>query len=391
VRSDVVIVGYRLNAKEPAAKALERILKLAPDEARRVARSFPARVASGLPNERAEALAEALRDAGAQVQLEAHANEPTTEPPAERIARAVATQLPVPSQVSRRAEASDTSGSYRLGDFEPSVVAKLPTEESAPRPAPSRSPGEELALDFPLGADLGIGLDLDVPARGGSRDMPLAASAAEHNTLDGFDDFEPAAKLPVVEEQAFRAVQHRPRAPEPRRSLPPSATQRIKRAVGRGVLAWLPSLAMLATLSAGSVFAVGYALDPGDAVGAIRREAADRAFAATLPGTAAEGPREKLHPLLRAAPQAIRSPLAAILRARLGGVHALPLSFDSGGGHADCILVERAVLRDNPGPLFETGQRVEPPGDILQQLREHQRAFRASTRDGDVEPLCLRP
>jgi hypothetical protein len=71
VQSDVVIVGYRLNAKEPAQKALERILGLTPDAARALARSFPAVVVQGAANDNAERIRDQLESAGATVELRA--------------------------------------------------------------------------------------------------------------------------------------------------------------------------------------------------------------------------------------------------------------------------------------------------------------------------------
>ncbi len=69
VQSDVVITGYRLNAKEPAQKALERILGMSPEAARTMARSFPAVVVQGAANDNAERIRAQLEHAGALVEL----------------------------------------------------------------------------------------------------------------------------------------------------------------------------------------------------------------------------------------------------------------------------------------------------------------------------------
>jgi hypothetical protein len=71
VQSDVVITGYRLNAKEPAQRALERILGLTPDAARLLARSFPAVVLEGAANDNALRIRDQLESAGALVELRA--------------------------------------------------------------------------------------------------------------------------------------------------------------------------------------------------------------------------------------------------------------------------------------------------------------------------------
>ncbi|HVZ32726.1 MAG TPA: hypothetical protein VG963_09890, partial [Polyangiaceae bacterium] len=66
---DVVMVGYRLNAKEPAAKALERILGLPPEVARRLARAFPVTVVEGASDTDAARIRTELEAAGALVEL----------------------------------------------------------------------------------------------------------------------------------------------------------------------------------------------------------------------------------------------------------------------------------------------------------------------------------
>ena len=152
---------------------------------------------------------------------------------------------------------------------------------------------------------------------------------------------------------------------------PLEATERARRAVASTLGAWLPSLLLLSALTVGSLLAVGYALDPDDAVGALRRESEARIRAARgAVGGAAEPERDarkSLHPLLQAAPAGVRAPLAAILRARIAGLHQVPVSFVlASGAHADCLLVEQ---RDAPNDerfvaLRETGSTVTPPAHV---------------------------
>lgn len=66
-----MITGYRPNAREPAQRALERILGLTPDAARSLARSLPAVVVQGAANDNAERIRAALENAGALVELRA--------------------------------------------------------------------------------------------------------------------------------------------------------------------------------------------------------------------------------------------------------------------------------------------------------------------------------
>ena len=117
MRSDVVIVGYRLNAREPAAKALERILGLASADARQLARGFPALVARDLAATEAEALKAELQAAGAQVELRPH----------------LATMGAAPrGQPARAAHAAPLASSHYTGAAA-AAHARLPEPDYAPR------------------------------------------------------------------------------------------------------------------------------------------------------------------------------------------------------------------------------------------------------------------
>ena len=412
MRSDVVIVGYRLNAKEPAAKALERILGLAAEEARALARTFPAVVARAVPQERAEQLADALRTAGAQVDLrdagEAEARAPRASTAAQPALPPVRS-IPLPVSAARPPSAvapTEASGSYMLGDFGfegargPAAHATAPGSASvapAAPAAPARAPREDIAFDLALGGG-GLSLELD---DGSAAPAPIELGGSSppandhHQLAERFDDLAPPSAVPQVEERAFRAVQQRARPDEARRSRPPpNRAERLRRVLAGTVGAWLPSLTLLAVLCTGSALAVGYALDPSDVVGALRRELAAPAFSAGADAFAvsSEPTGSDLHPLLRAAPSGVRAPLASILRARIAGVHQLALSFDAGGVRADCMLLEPELQHDaaRMASLRETGHQVEPPPAISAQLREQARALNAGAR-GQValKPLCL--
>jgi hypothetical protein len=428
----VVIVGYRLNAKEPAAKALERILGLSPQDARHLARSFPALVARGLIEGQAAALAEQLRAAGANVELRAaegdappakSAKPPPSPlaPPAERKVQ-VAVEAAAGDAGARGAatgtlEPQDLSGSYQLGDFgfarpaakpkpEPKAAASsasVSVELPAPAPVqpPARAPGDDLSLDF--ATDEALALELDEPAPRSSR-MELGGSSGQaaskdlHALGERLDDLAPSAPIPQVEERAFRAIQQRGPRHEVRRSSPPiGRATRLRRALLAAIGAWLPSTLMFTLLCVASALAVGYALDPDDIVGALRREVAAPAFASQrerpAARVAAERAVESLHPLLRAAPSSVRGPLAAILRARISGVHQVPVSFAAEQGRdVDCVLMEEPSAPDQARleALRATGQPVEPPSAIAAQLREHARALQGSaTKPAVLTPLCL--
>jgi len=68
-RCDVVITGFRLNAVEKPAAALQRVLQVSEDEARALSKRFPCVVLADAPSVAAQPLMAALREAGAHVQL----------------------------------------------------------------------------------------------------------------------------------------------------------------------------------------------------------------------------------------------------------------------------------------------------------------------------------
>lgn len=478
---DVVIVGYRLNAKEPAAKALERILGLTPETARTLARGFPSVVVENAPEARAEQLLEQLTNAGALVELRprtpiqaapprpevplelantAAAPSPLRAAPApprrERLPvadfsldlelgsipapqRAPANQRPVESlslpptraqqaaanQARALPQPSPAAGppnNYQLGDFglarprNPnlsglgplptggSVVAPLPTGPASVAPAADNpSAGGAMDLDLELGGALELELDHSDPGSAMRRGLSDRAPDNDHTLGERFEELaqgasgdtgaldtrEPRARPPVARTAA--------RAPEARRSLPAPRVAKVEPSGLRSVLReWVPTLLLLATMCVGSLLAVGYALDPGDVVGALRREQA--AVSSGGPGSASRASHEGdgalgLHPLLRATPAVTRAPLAAILRARIPGVHEVPVSFGKQGSTVHCALVEHAEgeTETRLARLRETGREVLPPSDITAQLREHERALRAASRQPDLKfsEVCL--
>jgi hypothetical protein len=68
VSHDVVLTGFRLNTGEPPAKVLERVLGLEPAKARAATQRFPV-ILARTSQERADQLADILREAGAMVDV----------------------------------------------------------------------------------------------------------------------------------------------------------------------------------------------------------------------------------------------------------------------------------------------------------------------------------
>jgi hypothetical protein len=90
VSVDVLITGVNRSAPETPAAVLARVLGMAPDAARRSAKTFPSMILAGTSRAHAESVAAQLRDAGIKVELveRAEINAPT-KPVATTPARAV--------------------------------------------------------------------------------------------------------------------------------------------------------------------------------------------------------------------------------------------------------------------------------------------------------------
>ena len=402
----MIIVGYRLNAKEPAAKALERILGLAPDAARKLARSFPALVRQALAQPDAELIAARLRDAGALVELRETAGAGPTRkrtstplPPPSPVAAQAARQRAIPTPrpaAGPTPEPSSDTAAYRLGDFglgpppaaaRPAAAATAPAAPAAASAAVARAPNEDLSFDLDLSS--GPLLELEQAPVNTNARAP-ATYASEPPGFDArFETTADAAPPPAVEERALRAIHRTPRAAaEPvRRSVTPRRP-RLGARLRAGAQGWLPSLVLLGLLGAGTLCAVGFALDPDDPFALLRAPSG----AVSDAGAAAEV--DGRHPLLRAAPAVARPPLAAILRARIAGVHVLPTSFSTPGGKSvDCALVEQGEHEDARTRLSElrrTGSEVAVPREAQAMLSEHARALRATGGETlRLTPLCL--
>jgi hypothetical protein len=475
VQSDVVITGFRLNAKEPAQKALERILGLSPDAARALSRSWPAVVMEGVANDNALRIRDQLERAGALVELRqarlaaldlpapprggafdldldlpmggggvgsAKANKSGTGafaavpktgpggfaaaklPPSKPTAAPkTSSHLAVPMapptrsgnpqnvDAGRRPREQNTTAraslpqpppppaaAYQLGDFGvsprgQSVVAKLPTAPSMPqRAAPSPHTLADGDFDFDgFGGGGGIELDLGTGPRQSLPRKPSQAKPSqpmEEEVLgERFGALEdPNAKAPEVDAVAFRSIAQQ----QPQRRVESRRPAKKK----LDLLQHVPvvSLLVLLALTALTLAAVGYALDPADPLGGLAR-------AQALP--VRQGPDELehqqgyLHPMLRSTPRALRAPVAAILRAQIQGVHDVSVGFLAEAGQtAQCVLVEHGT--DTEARLARvraTGREVNATPTAAAQMIEHERALRASMQRLDLQftRVCLVP
>ncbi len=197
---DVVIAGFRLNAKEQPAKALERILSMSPEQARVCSKQFPHLALSNAPREAAEALRLQLDEAGARVSIAPHqagapvANDiqrPAASPPPPARSVSLAAVEPLEVEPSRRAvvassakprvsappasrpsatpsrpaEEASLGGGYALGDLALTATTPLAIKPPAAAAAsPVARPAPSVKNDFDMEEEFasGSGLDLDL-------------------------------------------------------------------------------------------------------------------------------------------------------------------------------------------------------------------------------------
>lgn len=264
MRYDLVIVGYRLNASVKPAQALQTVLGLDSETARKLTRQFPATVLTGLSLSRAEGVAKQLTDLGAKVEVVesrlSHASEPEKKGSSLR---------PFP--------ADEQSGNYAIGEILAPMARHQAASAEVGAPAAKRPSREE------LDAALRDSFRPQTGAQTAPVSLPPAPLSAEHDAafagiqnfgdnLDGFNDGSAALE---VDEVAFRSIQRRAESAAPkakRRSFwqrlqglfSNLASTSVELAVG---LFWL------LVIGAITLVAVGYALDDRDLFGALRREA----------------------------------------------------------------------------------------------------------------------
>jgi len=264
VRYDVVMVGYKLDASLKPAQALQSVLGLDLETARAMTRQFPAPVLTGLGLGRAQSVAEQLTQCGAQVEVRESRSSLAGEP-----AKLLSPSLR-PLQVDGRGEG------YAIGEIL-APVARVAASASGPSRRPSRE-----ALD--------AGLRPQLEARGAAREqnqeavLPTRSSASpEHDAafagitnFDHLDGYTDSAAALDVDEVAFRAIQRHPAGQNQARRRGPSLWQRLRGyalSVARSSLAWALSMMWLGLISALTLLAVGYALDPDDILGALQLRA----------------------------------------------------------------------------------------------------------------------
>jgi hypothetical protein len=277
LRYDVVLVGFRLNARLKPAQALQAVLGLDAEACRALTQKFPATVLTGVSQSRADKVVEQLDEVGGKAEVHLSRISLANEP--EKNTNSV-----------RPFAQEELSGNYAIGEIlgpmpkhpsvRPKVEARGQNEDAAPAKRPSREELDQALRDSFRPA---------VPARGQNQEAAAKGRSAEHDLafagLQNFDDslggLDTGAPALEVDEAAFRSIQRKPETNTGRMGVRKLTFRQRLVKVLRGMLStsfdWSMGLLSLAVIAAVTLYAVGYALDPEHAIAALKLE--------ELPGT----------------------------------------------------------------------------------------------------------
>jgi hypothetical protein len=262
LRYDVVLVGFRLNARLKPAQALQTVLGLDVEACKALTQKFPATILTGVSQSRADKVVEQLDELGGKAEVHLSRISLATEP--EKDTHSV---RPFPRD--------ETSGNYAIGEIlapmskkgaslppkqdEPAVVAKRPSREELDQALrDSFRPAQEAAASG---------------KRGGEHDLAFAGLQNFDDHLDGFDKKGPSLE---VDEVALRSIQRRADPAGGKGAARKLTLQQRMVKFLRQMLStsfdWSMGVLSLGVIVAVTLYAVGYALDPEHAIGALKLE-----------------------------------------------------------------------------------------------------------------------
>jgi hypothetical protein len=265
LRYDVVLVGFRLNARLKPAQALQAVLGLDAEACKALTQKFPATVLTGVSQSRADKVVEQLDELGGKAEIHLSrislANEPEKD-----------------TNGVRPFARDELSGNYAIGEIlapMPKHPSVRPNEEAPAAKRPSR---EE--LDQALRDSFRPAQGAGDSSRSAEHDLAFAGLQNFDDTLGGLDKAAPALD---VDEAAYRSIQRRPESNTGRGMAAPrklTFKQRLVKFLRRMLSTsfdWSMGLLSLGVIAAVTLYAVGYALDPEHAIAALKLE--------ELPGT----------------------------------------------------------------------------------------------------------
>ena len=431
---DVVVSGFRLNGAESPAKVLERVLRCSGEQARALSKRFPVTVQGELSRAAADSLAAQLREAGARVEVREVASPalaqtpvdgaqpesagrapiappepvgPLAAPPVESPAASPDTSFKVGTlRIQVPAKARDSlAGKYLIGTLKILLPAGGPPPPPAAAPAPAMlppsAPGGELANPYGAGVRDSV---LDDPSSAAALELDTDALQQGGRYVSGGR----AQQRPSLMMRVRRSLADMPsnlvlrRRPSKRTGMPSRGLWRSRPML----LALLGGLLVLVGHGVlGSVSeADGAPLDAqrGTALGeqAATKPAAKSADEGTTGAQAEEAadePQPALNPLLQLAPKPMEAALAAIMRKRIPGVHAVGIDWPEGQEPKEplsCMLVEgnTAQRAARVHTLLTTGRRAALTPMIESQLRDHAEVLRVALGSANAQfaSLCLR-
>lgn len=260
MRYDVVLVGFRLNARLKPAQALQAVLGLDADACRVLTQKFPATVLTGVSQSRADKVVEQLDEMGGKAEVHLSRISLAAEPEKN-------------SQSVRPFAQEDASGNYAIGE----ILAPMPRKGASVAPkddaaSAAKRPSRE-ELDQALRDSFRPANDAAAKARAAEHDPAFSALQNFDDSLDGFDKNAPKLE---VDEVAFRSIQRKVDT-SGGRAAPKKLTfqQRMVKFLRRMLSTsfdWSMGLLSLGVIAAITLYAVGYALDPEHAIGALKLE-----------------------------------------------------------------------------------------------------------------------
>jgi hypothetical protein len=263
LRYDVVLVGFRLNARLKPAQALQAVLGLDAEACKALTQKFPATVLTGVSQSRADKVVEQLDEVGGKAEIHLSrislANEPEKD-----------------THSVRPFGQEELSGNYAIGEIlapMPKHPSVRPKGEAAPTKRPSREELDQALRDSFRPAD-----DAAAKDRSAEHDLAFAGLQNFDDSLGGLDRGSPALE---VDEVAFRSIQRKPETNTGRMAVRKlTFEQRLVKFLRRMLSSsfdWSMGLLSLAVVAGVTLYAVGYALDPEHAIAVLKLE--------ELPGT----------------------------------------------------------------------------------------------------------
>lgn len=257
MRYDVVLVGFRLNARLKPAQALQTVLGLDAEACKVLTQRFPATVLTGVSQSRADKVVEQLAEMGGKAEVHLSRISLAAEPEKD-------------TQSVRPFAQEDLSGNYAIGE----ILAPMPRKGTsvAPKAEAAKRPSRE-ELDQALRDSFRPANDAPATPRSAEHDLAFSGLQNFDDNLDGFDKNAPKLE---VDEVAFRSIQRKVdtsggRAAFKKLTFQQRAVKFLRRMLSTS-FDWSMGLLSLGVIAAVTLYAVGYALDPEHAISALKLE-----------------------------------------------------------------------------------------------------------------------